>query len=88
MKGEFPLFNSESFCFRRKRIRGTSKYIYEHMFVNGEASDVEVHAAGKVWKLHKVYLKQVSSDRAIKICCFPSSRCCLLSDVTVLTKAM
>lgn len=30
------------------------------MFIDGENSDVTITAAGKEWKLHKVYLSQVS----------------------------
>ncbi|XGW29792.1 hypothetical protein V3C99_009103 [Haemonchus contortus] len=36
----------------------TAKYVYERLFLQGEGSDVTVHAVGHVWHLHKLYLKQ------------------------------
>ncbi|VDP34493.1 unnamed protein product [Heligmosomoides polygyrus] len=36
----------------------TAKYVYERLFLQGEGSDVAVHAVGHVWHLHKLYLQQ------------------------------
>ncbi|EYC09745.1 hypothetical protein Y032_0059g3026 [Ancylostoma ceylanicum] len=36
----------------------TAKYVYERLFLQGEGSDVTVHAIGHVWHLHKLYLQQ------------------------------
>ncbi|KAE9421901.1 hypothetical protein Angca_005592, partial [Angiostrongylus cantonensis] len=36
----------------------TAKYVYERLFLQGEGSDVTVHAVGHVWHLHKLYLQQ------------------------------
>jgi hypothetical protein len=38
----------------RKKMRSTSQYIYNALFVNGEGSDVSMRALGKEWRLHKV----------------------------------
>ncbi|XP_074650673.1 germ cell-less protein-like 1 [Tubulanus polymorphus] len=43
---------------KRKKLKTTSKYIYETLFVNGENSDITVIAFNHEWKLHKVYLCQ------------------------------
>ncbi|KAG7282606.1 hypothetical protein CRUP_018725 [Coryphaenoides rupestris] len=43
---------------RRKKLKSTSKYIYQTLFVNGENSDIRICALGKAWDLHKVYLCQ------------------------------
>ncbi|XP_021365320.1 germ cell-less protein-like 1 [Mizuhopecten yessoensis] len=43
---------------KRKRIKSTSNYIYQTLFLNGENSDVTISALGKEWKLHKLYLSQ------------------------------
>ncbi len=43
----------------RKKLKSTSQYIYETLFINGENSDVSIVALGKEWRLHKVYLCQV-----------------------------
>eukprot|EP01137_Pigoraptor_chileana_P027750 Opistho-2@10683 len=42
----------------RQRLRTTSAYIHQTLFVNGEGSDVTVCALNHEWRLHKVYLKQ------------------------------
>ncbi|XP_065071830.1 germ cell-less protein-like 1 [Rhopilema esculentum] len=42
----------------RKRLRTTSEYIYNVLFLEGENSDVTISALGHEWKLHKVYLCQ------------------------------
>jgi len=42
----------------RKKMKSTTDYIYTHLFLNGEESDLTVHAHGKEWKLHKIYLRQ------------------------------
>lgn len=43
---------------RRKRLKSTSQYIYEALFVHGENSDVTISSLGRQWNLHKVYLRQ------------------------------
>ncbi|XP_036291516.1 germ cell-less protein-like 1 isoform X2 [Pipistrellus kuhlii] len=43
---------------RRKKLRSTSKYIYQTLFLNGENSDVKICALGEEWSLHKIYLCQ------------------------------
>lgn len=42
----------------RKRLRTTSEYIYNVLFLEGENSDISIFAMGHQWKLHKVYLCQ------------------------------
>ncbi|XP_073509708.1 germ cell-less protein-like 1 isoform X2 [Phyllobates terribilis] len=43
---------------RRKKLKSTSKYIYQTLFLNGENSDIKICALGKEWNLHKIYLCQ------------------------------
>lgn len=43
---------------RRKKLRSTSKYIYQTLFLNGENSDIKICALGEEWSLHKIYLCQ------------------------------
>lgn len=43
---------------RRKKLKSTSKYIYKTLFLNGENSDIKIHALGQEWSLHKIYLCQ------------------------------
>lgn len=43
---------------KRKKLMSTSKYIYQTLFLDGENSDVTIHALNTDWKLHKLYLKQ------------------------------
>ncbi|XP_006625712.2 germ cell-less protein-like 1 [Lepisosteus oculatus] len=43
---------------RRKKLKTTSKYIYQTLFLNGENSDIRICALGQEWNLHKVYLCQ------------------------------
>ncbi|XP_039180218.1 germ cell-less protein-like 1 isoform X3 [Crotalus tigris] len=43
---------------RRKKLKSTSKYIYQTLFLNGEKSDVKICALGEEWNLHKIYLCQ------------------------------
>ncbi|XP_038060923.1 germ cell-less protein-like 1 [Patiria miniata] len=45
---------------QRKKLKSTSKYIYDTLFVNGENSDITIYALGKEWYLHKIYLCQSS----------------------------
>ncbi|XP_072038350.1 germ cell-less protein-like 1 [Amphiura filiformis] len=45
---------------QRKKLKCTSRYIYQTLFVNGESSDVTIRALGKEWHLHKIYLCQSS----------------------------
>ncbi|NWR79995.1 GMCL1 protein, partial [Centropus unirufus] len=42
----------------RKRLKSTSEYIYQTLFLNGENSDVKIRALGEEWNLHKLYLCQ------------------------------
>uniref|UniRef100_A0A2K5IVD5 BTB domain-containing protein n=1 Tax=Colobus angolensis palliatus TaxID=336983 RepID=A0A2K5IVD5_COLAP len=42
----------------RKKLRSTSKYIYQTLFLNGENSDIKICALGEEWRLHKIYLCQ------------------------------
>ena len=53
------LIINKLFLCCRKKLKSTSKYIFETLFVNGEGSDIKLVALGKVWPLHKVYLCQV-----------------------------
>ncbi|KAJ7305289.1 hypothetical protein JRQ81_011206 [Phrynocephalus forsythii] len=43
---------------RRKKLKCTSKYIYQTLFLNGENSDIKICALGEEWNLHKIYLCQ------------------------------
>ncbi|KAM4748232.1 germ cell-less protein-like 1 [Rhinophrynus dorsalis] len=43
---------------RRKKLKSTSKYIYQTLFLNGENSDIKICALGQEWNLHKIYLCQ------------------------------
>uniref|UniRef100_A0A8C3CKA3 BTB domain-containing protein n=1 Tax=Cairina moschata TaxID=8855 RepID=A0A8C3CKA3_CAIMO len=43
---------------RRKKLKSTSKYIYQTLFLNGENSDIKICALGEEWNLHKIYLCQ------------------------------
>ena len=42
----------------KKKMKSTSLYIYNTLFVNGENSDIKVQALGREWNLHKLYLCQ------------------------------
>lgn len=42
----------------RKKMKTTSEYIYNTLFINGENSDVTIQALGHDWNLHKLYLCQ------------------------------
>ena len=42
----------------RKKLKNTSRYIFETLFQNGQDSDVTISALGNSWPLHKVYLCQ------------------------------
>uniref|UniRef100_A0A665UZ37 BTB domain-containing protein n=1 Tax=Echeneis naucrates TaxID=173247 RepID=A0A665UZ37_ECHNA len=42
----------------RKKLKSTSRYIYQTLFLNGENSDICISALGQEWNLHKVYLCQ------------------------------
>lgn len=46
---------------RRKKLKSTSRYIYQTLFLNGENSDIRICALGQEWNLHKVYLCQVKT---------------------------
>ncbi|CAH2274726.1 germ cell-less -like 1 [Pelobates cultripes] len=43
---------------RRKKLKSTSKYIYQTLFLNGENSDIKICALEQEWNLHKIYLCQ------------------------------
>lgn len=43
---------------RRKKLKSTSKYIYQTLFLNGENSDIKICALGQEWNLHKIYMCQ------------------------------
>ncbi|XP_057675466.1 germ cell-less protein-like 1 [Corythoichthys intestinalis] len=43
---------------RRKKLKSTSNYIYQTLFLNGENSDIRISALGQEWNLHKLYLCQ------------------------------
>ncbi|XP_021230704.1 germ cell-less protein-like 1 isoform X1 [Numida meleagris] len=43
---------------RRKKLKSTSTYIYQTLFLNGENSDIKICALGEEWNLHRVYLRQ------------------------------
>ncbi|XP_054612478.1 germ cell-less protein-like 1 [Dunckerocampus dactyliophorus] len=43
---------------RRKKLKSTSNYIYQTLFLNGENSDIRICALGQEWNLHKLYLCQ------------------------------
>lgn len=43
---------------KRKRLKTTSQYIYDALFIHGENSDVTIISFNREWKLHKVYLRQ------------------------------
>uniref|UniRef100_UPI00398E8F0D germ cell-less protein-like 1 isoform X1 n=2 Tax=Pristiophorus japonicus TaxID=55135 RepID=UPI00398E8F0D len=43
---------------RRKKLKSTSKYIYQTLFLAGENSDITICALGQEWHLHKIYLCQ------------------------------
>ncbi|GCC33497.1 hypothetical protein chiPu_0011967 [Chiloscyllium punctatum] len=43
---------------RRKKLKSTSKYIYQTLFLAGENSDITITALGQEWHLHKIYLCQ------------------------------
>lgn len=45
----------------RKKIKTTTEYIYQVLFVEGVNSDVTIKALDKEWKLHKLYLRQVTT---------------------------
>ena len=51
----------------RKKLKSTSQYIYETLFLNGENNDVTIVALGKAWNLHRVYLCQVITSAIVRI---------------------
>lgn len=42
----------------KRKLRTTSRYIFDTLFTQGRDSDVTVEALGKEWRLHKLYLEQ------------------------------
>ncbi|XP_047393969.1 germ cell-less protein-like 2 [Sciurus carolinensis] len=42
----------------REKVKITSKYAYQNLFLNGENSDIKISALGKIWCLHKIFLYQ------------------------------
>jgi len=43
---------------KKRKLRTTSRYIYQTLFLEGRESDVIVTALNREWKLHKLYLCQ------------------------------
>ena len=43
---------------KRRRLKSTSEYIYNALFLQGENSDIRICALNQEWNLHKVYLRQ------------------------------
>ena len=39
---------------KRRKLRTTSRYIFETLFLEGQDSDVTLNALNREWKLHKV----------------------------------
>ena len=39
---------------KRRKLRTTSRYIYDTLFIEGKDSDLTLNALNKEWKLHKV----------------------------------
>ena len=60
------VIDTSIFIFRKK-LKCTSKYIYETLFLRGEGSDITIIALGKTWLLHKVYLCQVCQQHIFLI---------------------
>jgi len=50
--------SDEQFATPRKKMKSTSDYIYQTLYVNGENSDITINALGESWHLHKIYLCQ------------------------------
>lgn len=48
-----------SWILNRKKLKSTSNYIYQTLFLNGENSDIRICTLGQEWNLHKLYLCQV-----------------------------
>ena len=42
----------------KQKMKSTSHYIYNTLFVRGENSDIVVKALNKEWRLHKIYIMQ------------------------------
>lgn len=42
----------------RKKMKSTTQYVYNTLFLNGENSDLVIRALNKDWHLHKIYLCQ------------------------------
>uniref|UniRef100_A0A670J4X6 BTB domain-containing protein n=1 Tax=Podarcis muralis TaxID=64176 RepID=A0A670J4X6_PODMU len=60
----FPFCRFKHYCSRNrssnrtKKLKSTSKYIYQTLFLKGENSDIKICALGEEWNLHKIYLCQ------------------------------
>lgn len=54
----------------RKKMKSTSNYIYNTLFVNGENSDICVRALSREWHLHKLYLCQSPYFESMFKVCF------------------
>ena len=39
---------------KRRKLKTTSRYIFETLFVEGQDSDITLFALNREWKLHKV----------------------------------
>ena len=44
---------------KRRKLRTTSRYIFETLFLEGQDSDVTLNALNREWKLHKVNIYTV-----------------------------
>ena len=42
----------------KKKMTSTSDYVYKTLFLDGQQSDIAVHALSREWHLHKLYLCQ------------------------------
>ncbi|XP_052834220.1 germ cell-less protein-like 1 [Octopus bimaculoides] len=59
-KREFILEDNETDLDipKRRRLKSTTKHIYDTLFVNGQGSDITIKALGQEWRLHKMYISQ------------------------------
>nr|CAD2189997.1 unnamed protein product [Meloidogyne enterolobii] len=49
-----------------KRFKlNTPDYVYQKLFVEGLNSDIQIHALGHTWRLHKLYLEQCEYFHAL-----------------------
>ena len=65
---------------KKRRLKSTSEYIYNALFLQGENSDIKIRALDEEWNLHKVYLRQAGyfsgmfnsswKESSMKVCSF------------------